>query len=363
MSRTAHADVAVVGGGIIGLASALEVAGRGLRTVLVDARRQGESSPAAAGMLAPGMERVTGAAHDFATASRDAYPAWVAELEARTGATIPLNQLGILELLPPHSAPPSLSSPGARLLTNRELSALEPALAHAPGALFHERDGAVESIALLGALRTVAAASSSVRIVPALAMALEHGHSHDPHHIALRLSDGSRIVAGRIVLAAGAWVTALGGLPRTLPVEPVRGQMLALDTAPFRHVVAGPGAYAVPRAGGTTAVGATMERVGFDSAITPEGQAALERGAALLAPALASAPVLARWSGLRPVTPDLLPIIGCDPEIPSLIYACGHSRNGILMAPATARCVAALAAGDDVPYSLSAFRPDRFALH
>lgn len=358
MSRTAYADVAVIGGGIIGLACALEVAGRGLRTVLVAAQRPGESSPAAAGMLAPGIERVTGAAHDFAIASRDAYPAWVAGLEALTGVAIPLHRLGILELLPPDAPPPALSPGGARRLDERELAALEPALARASGALLHELDGAVDNVSLLRALRSAARACPALSIVPARALALDHGHE-----LALRLGGGARVVAARIVLAAGVWAPLLTGLPSHLPVEPVRGQMLALRAAPFRHVVVGAGAYAVPRAGGITAVGATMERVGFHSGISQEGQAALERGAALLAPALASAPVLARWSGLRPVTPDLLPIIGCDPEIPGLIYACGHSRNGILLAPATAKCVAALAEGDAVPHPLSAFRPDRFALH
>jgi glycine oxidase len=163
------------------------------------------------------------------------------------------------------------------------------------------------------------------------------------------------------VLAAGAWSPLIEGLPRPLPVEPLRGQMISLAASPVRHVVYGHDGYLVPR-GDMTLVGATMEHVAFDVSTTAEGVAGLRAAAAELCPALAGLPVAKAWAGLRPVSPDFLPIIGRDPDSPSLIYACGHSRNGVLMAPLTADCVAALLVGETPPASLAAFGIERFAL-
>ena len=126
-----------------------------------------------------------------------------------------------------------------------------------------------------------------------------------------------------------------------------------------RRVIYGPGAYIVPR-GQRILVGATLERAGFDPSTTPAALAELRRGAAAIWPAIAELPMASSWAGLRPVTPDLLPIIGPDPDHPCLIYACGHSRNGILMAPLTADCVAAIVAGSAPPADLTPFRVDRF---
>ena len=103
-----------------------------------------------------------------------------------------------------------------------------------------------------------------------------------------------------------------------------------------------------------------MEEVGFDSSTTPEGLAKVKSAAAEIAPALAVTAVTQEWAGLRPITPDMLPIIGKDPELDHLIYATGHSRNGILMAPLTGETVAALAVGEAPAHDLSQFRPGRF---
>jgi glycine oxidase len=165
------------------------------------------------------------------------------------------------------------------------------------------------------------------------------------------------------VLAAGAWVNGIAGLPRLLPIEPYRGQMFsvaATGAAVLRHVVYGPDAYLVPR-GDRVLVGATMERAGFDADTTDEALASIRSGAAAFWPVVSTATTTAKWAGLRPVTPDLLPILGRDPDHPSLIYACGHSRNGILMAPLTGDCVVALVTGDAPPADLSAFGVARFS--
>jgi glycine oxidase len=137
--------------------------------------------------------------------------------------------------------------------------------------------------------------------------------------------------------------------------------MLELAAGPLRHVVFAGGGYLVPRSSGTTLAGSTMEKVGFDSAITGDARAHLLGVAAAASASLSAAPVLRHWAGLRPLTPDLQPIVGRDPDQPTVVYACGHSRNGILMAPLTGEVVAALLSGDAPGYDLSAFSPTRFA--
>jgi glycine/D-amino acid oxidase-like deaminating enzyme len=104
-----------------------------------------------------------------------------------------------------------------------------------------------------------------------------------------------------------------------------------------------------------------MERAGFDAVTTAEGLRELGCAAAAIAPSLAGSPVIDAWAGLRPVTPDLLPVLGPDPDAPQVVYACGHSRNGILMAPLTAECIAAVLCGAEPPVDLTPFRPERFA--
>jgi glycine oxidase len=136
--------------------------------------------------------------------------------------------------------------------------------------------------------------------------------------------------------------------------------MVSFASAPMGHVAYGPRGYIVPR-GTATVAGSTMEHVGFSVGTTADGVAAIAAAAAELCPALAGTPVRDRWSGLRPVTPDLQPIIDRDAEHPSVVYACGHSRNGVLLAPITGDCVAALVSGDTPPYDLTPFRVERFA--
>jgi glycine oxidase len=171
--------------------------------------------------------------------------------------------------------------------------------------------------------------------------------------------DGREHVGGAVVVAAGAWSPLVDGLPRALHVEPVRGQMLRLHGTPLRHAVSGPDAYVVPR-GDSTLVGSTLERVGFDSTTTPSSLARLRAAAVALCPTLAEGGVVDAWAGLRPMTPDGLPLIGQDPEYPWLVYACGHGKNGILLAPLTGECVAALVAGSVPPVDLAPFSVSRF---
>jgi len=350
-------DVLVIGGGLIGLACAVAAAERGFTVSVVAGHRTGEASPAAAGMLAPSIDRGEGPAHDFAITARDRYPEYLAWLRERSGIDVPLNRDGIIQValteagirglrraLPPH----------ARWLDATELTELEPALAHALGGAFHPGDGAVDNVLLLDALRSVAESHPRVTVASDTIRRLRF----IPHLSAIGDS-GTAYAAERIVLAAGAWSSTIAGLPRPLPVEPVRGQMLSYAIAPLRRVVYGPTGYLVPR-DGRMLVGATMERAGFESVTTTEGVARLRRTAAEILPRVARLEPAEAWAGLRPISADLQPILGPDPDEPRLIYATGHSRNGVLMTPLTGDCIAAFLGGDAPPADVSAFGIDRF---
>ena len=355
------ADVVVVGAGLIGLAATLALADRGLRVLLVNDTRRGEASPAAAGMLAPTVEpATTGPALDFAIAARDRYPDYVAELRERTGIEVPLNRLGILRLALTEAEGAAMRAAlpeGARWLSSSEVSELEPALVPAAGAAFHPEDGAVNNLVLMRALKHAIGHHGRVHVLGDAVTEI----AFDGDDIRATTRDERRLAAGQMVLATGAWAPQLAGLERPLPIEPVRGQMMSVVSRAIRHVVYGGEGYVVPRADGRTLIGATMERVGFDPSFTEQGIAEVRAMGGAIAPSLGEARMLNAWAGLRPMTPDGLPVIGRDPEHPSLLYACGHSRNGVLMAPLTGDCVADLASGVTARQDLSAFAVGRFA--
>ena len=354
------ADAIVVGAGLVGLAVAQALADSGADVLLLAADRPGEASPAAAGLLAPSVAPWRGPAQAFAVAAREFYPEYLAALQARTGVDVPLDRRGILELAPDEAEAARLRAAmpeGASWVDRATLEALEPELGPSAGALFHPHDGAVDNLGLIKALERLLAHSPRVRVLRAT---VERVALHTDGATVDAGSVG-RFAAGRLVLAAGAWAPALAGLPRRIPVEPVRGEIISVAYGGLRHVVLGGGGYAVPREGGQTLVGATSERAGFDASLTDAGVAALREIAAKIAPPLGGARMLGARAGLRPMTPDLLPILGPDPDWPALLYACGQSRNGILMAPLTGACLAAIAEGGPSPLDLSPFRPDRFS--
>ena len=345
-------DVVVVGTGVVGLSCAIELADRNLRVALLGRTQGGEASMAAAGLLAPSVEPLHGLAGKFATLARDLYPEWLASLEERWGARVALGRDGILELPGPHR--PVRMSDG--WLDAEALTKLEPALVGHAGATLYPLDGWVDNVALMNALTGAAQRHPCITWTTAFGVQLEVSGDdepviHDEYGVAHR--------APEIILAAGAWTPGIRGVGRRLPVEPVRGQMLAYPAAPLRHAVYARGAYLVPR-GDHLLVGSTMERVGFDYSITDSAGDALHAAATNAVPLLADMETVRRWAGLRPVTPDMLPVIGRDTERPSVIYACGHSRNGILMARATALAVADLITEAASRYDLRPFSPRRF---
>ena len=282
------------------------------------------------------------------------------ELTTRTNVDVSLNRLGILEVAGSPAEAAALESRGVgQWLDAAAASEIEPGLRSPLGAKFFEVDGSVDNLALLNALR--AAVESEPRIVAIDALVLSV--AIDRAGVTCTVGAGNESYwAPLMVLAAGTWSPRIAGLPRALPIEPMRGQMFSIsaDSKPrLRHVVYGPGAYIVPR-GDRVLVGATLEHVGFDATTTPAALTTLRAAAARLWPVIENAPTAASWAGLRPMTPDMAPIIGRDPDHAPLIYATGHSRSGISMAPLTGDCVAAIAVGAPLPADLSAFRVDRF---
>ena len=358
-NRPTHtADAVVIGGGLIGLACAVAAAERGLTITLVGARKPGDASRAAAGILAPSIERGEGAAHAFAVAARDRYPDYLDWLAERTGHRVPLSRDGVLQVALNDRAVRSLRRAlpdEAEWLDASALAAIEPALSHAQGAALHPTDGAVDNVLLIDALHAAATSHPRIALVDDVARAVRLGHT-----ATVAGSAGATYEAPHVVLAAGAWSPLIEGLPRAIPVEPVRGQMLAYASGPLRRVVYGPTGYLVPRVDGRTLVGATMERVAFDASTTDAATERLRRTAAEIAPSLGALTPTHVWAGLRPISMDLQPILGPDPDEPSLIYATGHSRNGVLMTPLTGDCIAALLAGDPPPADLAPFRIARF---
>ena len=346
------ADVLVIGDGVIGLATAIAIARAGGSCRVLGRTSPGAASPASAGLLAPSIGDAEPGFRSFMTASRDRYPAWLHWLAQRTGIEVTLDRSGIIELRAEEIAAPRA---GIERLDAAALEKLEPALTSHAGAVLYHDDGYVDNVRLLAALREAARCEWSIDVVDGRVAAIQPGIDSS----AATMEDGRTQQGRAVVLAAGAWIALLVGAPRPLPVEPVRGQMLRLQGSPLSHAVSAGDAYLVPR-GESTLVGSTLERVGFDCTTTPAALDRLRLAAVAAVPSLRDAAVQDAWAGLRPMTPDARPIIGRDPDLPSVFYACGHGKNGILLAPLTAECVASLIAGSPPPVDISSFDIQRF---
>lgn len=355
---TAAPDLVVLGGGVAGLTTALAAADRGMRVTVIDQVRPGSASRASAGMLAPSIAGLPDAVRPLAMEARETYPGFVAMLLDRTGVEVPLDRNGVLELAASDSdleQRAARAGPNADRLDAQALAGLEPALAAHAGAMLHRDDGAVDPVRLMAALDVAVARHPRVtRLTDEVASFDARGNLP-----AFRSRGGTRYASRRLLLAGGAWAGALPGVPRAVPVRPVRGQLARLEGLPVRHVVHMTDGYLVPRAG-MLIVGATNEEAGFEAVATPRGLATLRASATRAVPVLGHAPVAEHWAGLRPITPDGLPIIGPDPGLPALCYACGYSRNGILFAPWAAERLASLLVGGPSAPALAAFGIERF---
>lgn len=345
-------DALILGDGIIGLGTALAIARDGGTCRILGRAVPGAASAASAGLLAPSIGVADSAVRPFMLASRDRYPDWIHWLAERTGIEVTLSRSGIIELGPP--AQMKASSLNGDHLDVEALRALEPAIVPS-NATLHRDDGYVDNVRLLAALREAVRCEWSIEVVDGRAAVIQPAADS-----CTVITEDGRTQRGTIVIiAAGAWAALIAGMPRPIPVQPVRGQMLQLHGCPLSHAVSSADAYLVPR-GECTLVGSTLERVGFDVSTTSSALAHLREAASAAVPSLAKAELQSSWAGLRPMTPDGLPVISRDPEFASLIYACGHGKNGILLAPLTAECVAALVGGVKPPMDLASFAVERF---
>ena len=353
-----HPDVVVVGGGLIGLMCATALGREGVGVRVIASRESGAASSASAGILGPSVGSAPPPVRKLGLASRDRYPQYVQELAERTGRAVPLDLTGIVEIARTDleaEALRSSMSDGADWLDATLLRDVEPSIGRAVGGAFYSGDGSVDAVALLDAVKADADADPRIAVEDARAVLISADHGA----IEVQLESGARVTAPHAVIAAGAWAGLIDGLPRSLPVQPVRGQMLSFLGDEVRHVVMGARGYVVPR-GTRVLVGSTVEHVGFDARPTPDGKTLLREVARELAPSLASREPLAHWAGLRPMTPDLLPIVGEDPECQGLFYACGHSKNGVLLAPLTAEVIADVVIGGASAVDASPYAPARF---
>jgi glycine oxidase len=372
--------VVIIGAGVIGLGIAWRLAGRAAVTVFERGKAGSGASHAAAGMLAacceaePGEEALVALGRE----SQTRWPGFAAELLSATGIDVELREEGTLVLALTADDQAEIAH---RLEFQRQLDlplewlsaaqtrAREPRLAgKIAGALFSPQDHQVDNRKLAQALR-VAAEAADVTIHeqrPVKEIIVQGGRAKG-----VALEDGTIAAADVVVLAAGAWSRGIAGLPpdRRPPVRPVKGQMLALQMNPaaplLTHVLWAPGVYLVPRRDGRLIVGATVEEQGFDDKITAGGLLTLLEAAWRAVPAVEELPVAEIWVGHRPGSRDDAPILGPGPA-EGLIYATGHHRNGILLAPVTADAVARLVLDDIIeaaikPFGLERFQPARAA--
>ena len=346
-------DAIIIGAGIIGLSLAIELRRTGLSVLVVEKGELGrESSWAAGGMLADFGLEIPTPLQALATASARMYPEFVHGLEDESGLKIDLRAEGTLLFLDSredralqesHPLPASLEK-------------LEPALqtfAHSPLFL---KERSVDPRHLTAA---------------AIAAARHRGidFSSGDQVLAIELSNGktagvrtnkTQFAAAIVVNCAGAWAGQIS--PHAFPTRPVKGQMICVlmpEKNLVSHVVRTPDVYLIPRSDGRLVIGATQEEAGFDKRTVPETILKLRNSAINLVPRLAEARILEDWAGLRPGTPDKLPILG-ETSIPGYFVATGHFRDGILLAPITARVIAQVITGRRPTFDLGTFRADRF---
>ena len=359
--------ILILGGGLMGLAIAHQLARRDQLVTVLSRRRSEAAGFVAAGMLAPHAEGLENALLHLGQLSLSRIGSWVAQIEADSGLPCGLRSSGIV--VPFHSADErdayATAAFGDRLDREQLLQEVPGLDSQWKAGLLFVQDGQIDNRRQLMRALESACVDRGAQFqegVEVLELFTADGRLSG---VRTRNSEGSEATLGceRAVLCSGAWSGQL--LPQ-LPVFPVKGQMLSLQSprGALRRVIFGPGIYLVPREDGLVVVGATSERhAGFSEGLTPQGQTTLKQGIATLLPEAESWPPMERWWGFRPCTPDEGPLLGNSP-IPGLLLACGHHRNGVLMAGATSELIADLACGtepkQDLAALLSSFRWDRF---
>lgn len=366
-------DVAIIGGGIIGGSIAFELARHKLRVALLDRQQPGlEASWAAAGMLSPAPDSPDAIPLvPLGRASLALYPEFIAALEEASGRKTGYQTTGTLEVFFAGDAERELSTLialhhglglSSEPLRLEEAQRLEPALsreARATALLAYE--SSVDPRAMTAAVLAAAAQKGvQIRAGTEVTSLLEQAG-----RCTGAVAGNKKYSAGHVVLAAGCYSGEIAGLARYAPTRPVRGQMVALQSSSVQLgcVLRSARGYIVPREGGRPqklVAGSTLENAGFTKTVTPEGLSRILDAVIELAPGLADAAVVETWSGLRPDTPDHLPVLG-PAGIEGLVVATGHYRNGILLAPVTAKLIREWLTERRTSLAWEAFSPLRFA--
>ena len=345
-------DVIVVGGGIIGLSLSIALRKRGAKVLVVERGEPGrEASHAAGGMLVDCALETPVALQPLATASARLYPEFAYELEAESGMKVDLRDQGtILFLSGEHG-----DSVGTAL-TAAALAELEPGLVAESHPAFYLKERSIDPRALTAAAWK-AAKNRDVDF--------SSGDEVTEVNVTGGRASGVTTIktsfhSAKVVNCAGAWAGQIG--PQAFPTRPVKGQMLCLalpSHTVLRHVVRTSNVYLIPRSDGRLLVGATVEEAGFDKRTDVDTMQRLHHAALALIPELRNARILENWAGLRPGTPDALPILG-ETATPGYYVATGHFRDGILLTPVTAEVMAEVIEGRKPQHDLAPFSPARF---
>jgi glycine oxidase len=366
-------DVVIVGGGIIGGSIAFDLAQRKLRVALLDRQEMmQEASWAAAGMLSPAPHSPADIPLEpLSRASLAMYAEYVERVEEASGKQTGYRSGGAIEVICRGDVERELSTLVAlhrglglacEPLSVDEARSMEPSLGrNARAAAFLPDECSVEP-RLLAAAVLAASQTAGVTLLPGSEV---NSLVCDGNKCTgVRTSGGETFHAGQTVLAAGCWSSQIPQAARYAPTQPVRGQMAALRNcgAPLRHVLRSEGGYVVPRGTETpqaVVLGSTLEYAGFEKKVTSGGIEKILTAANELVPELAKAEIVETWCGLRPGTPDQLPILG-PAAMDGLIFATGHYRNGILLAPITAKLIGEWISDRRTSMDWEPFSPLRF---
>jgi glycine oxidase len=362
-------DSIIAGGGLIGCAIALELARNDLRVALFDSQEPGrEASWASAGILSPAPENPGMISTvEIGKASLAMYREFIQQVEELSGIETGFREKGTITALLSRHAREELNTIvalhrglglKAEALSAREARQLEPALSEEIEAAVLRPDEASVDNRLLAKALLDAAKRSGAEIYAGAAVESIWREGSQCRGVMVR---GEKISAKHTIVAAGAFSSQIAGVEEYAPVRPAKGQMVSLRcaAAKIERVLWSERIYVVPRSDGRILCGATVEYMGFDKSVTAGGVHANLDAAIELAPALASARVEEAWAGLRPDTPDHLPILG-PTDIEGLLIATGHYRSGVLLTPITAKLICELVEGKTPSVDCERFSPLRF---